>query len=65
LLPEIVDRVAEAIYLPSLRARRDPTGIRDGLLLELPAGAAVLSWLLFRWSKQLVIALVGGLVQWW
>ncbi len=27
--------------------------------------AAVLSWLLFRWSKQLVVALVGGLVLWW
>jgi hypothetical protein len=36
------------------------------LVETLPAvAAAVFSWLLFRWTKQLVIALVGGLVLWW
>ena len=51
-----------AIAIPGILAPRGDVSLVE----TVPAVvAAVLSWLLFRWSKQLVIGLVGGLVLWW
>ena len=54
--------VLGAIAIPGILAPRGDVSLVE----TVPAVvAAVLSWLLFRWSKQLVIGLVGGLVLWW
>jgi branched-subunit amino acid transport protein len=61
-LPLVGPAVLGAIAIPGILAPRGEVSLVE----TLPAvAAAVLSWLLFRWSKQLVIALVGGLVLWW
>jgi branched-subunit amino acid transport protein len=61
-LPLVGPAVLGAIAVPGILAPRGEVSLVE----TLPAvAAAVLSWLLFRWTKQLVIALVGGLVLWW
>jgi branched-subunit amino acid transport protein len=61
-LPLVGPAVLGAIAIPGILAPRGEVSLTE----TLPAiAAAVLAWLLFRWSKQLVIALVGGLVLWW
>lgn len=61
-LPLVGPAVLGAIAVPGIMAPRGDVS----LIETLPAVvAAVLSWLLFRKTKQLVIALVGGLVLWW
>jgi branched-subunit amino acid transport protein len=61
-LPLVGPAVLGAIAVPGILAPRGDVSLVE----TLPAvAAAVLSWLLFRWTKQLVIALVGGLVLWW
>lgn len=61
-LPLVGPAVLGAIAVPGIMAPRGEVS----LIETLPAVvAAVLSWLLFRKTKQLVIALVGGLVLWW
>ena len=61
-LPLVGPAVLGAIAVPGILAPRGEVSLVE----TLPAVvAAVLSWLLFRRTKQLVIALVGGLVLWW
>jgi branched-subunit amino acid transport protein len=61
-LPLVGPAVLGAIAVPGILAPRGEVSLVE----TLPAVvAAVLAWLLFRWSKQLVIGLVGGLVLWW
>ena len=61
-LPLVGPAVLGAIAVPGILAPRGEVSLVE----TVPAiVAAVLSWLLFRWSKQLVIALLGGLVLWW
>ena len=61
-LPLVGPAVLGAIAVPGILAPRGDVSLTE----TIPAVvAAVLSWLLVRWTKQLVIALVGGLVLWW
>jgi branched-subunit amino acid transport protein len=61
-LPLVGPAVLGAIAVPGILAPRGEVSLVE----TLPAiAAAVVSWLLFRWTKQLVIALVGGLILWW
>jgi branched-subunit amino acid transport protein len=61
-LPLVGPAVLGAIAVPGILAPRGELSLVE----TLPAvAAALLSWLLFRWTKQLVIGLVGGLVLWW
>lgn len=61
-LPLVGPAVLGAIAVRGILAPRGEISLTE----TLPAvAAAVLSWLLLRWTKQLVIALVGGLVLWW
>lgn len=61
-LPLVGPAVLGAIAVPGILAPRGDVSLVETIPAVI---AAVLSWLLFRWSKQLVIALVGGLVLWW
>jgi branched-subunit amino acid transport protein len=61
-LPLVGPAVLGAIAIPGILAPRGEVSLVE----TLPAVvAALLSWLLFRKTKQLVIGLVGGLVLWW
>ena len=61
-LPLVGPAVLGAIAVPGILAPRGEVSLVE----TVPAVvAAILSWLLFRWTKQLVIALVGGLILWW
>lgn len=61
-LPLVGPAVLGAIAIPGILAPRGKISFTE----TLPAVvAAMLAWLLFRWTKQLVIALVGGLLLWW
>jgi len=61
-LPLVGPAVLGAIAVPGILAPRGEVSLTE----TLPAvAAAVVSWLLFRWTKQLVIGLAGGLVLWW
>jgi branched-subunit amino acid transport protein len=61
-LPLVGPAVLGAIAVPGILAPRGEVSLVETLPAVM---AAVLSWLLFRRTKQLVIALVGGLVLWW
>jgi branched-subunit amino acid transport protein len=61
-LPLVGPAVLGAIAVPGILAPRGEVSLTE----TIPAiVAAVLSWLLFRKTKQLVIGLMGGLVLWW
>lgn len=61
-LPLVGPAVLGAIAIPGILAPRGEVSLVE----TIPAVvAALLSWLLFRRTKQLVIALAGGLVLWW
>jgi branched-subunit amino acid transport protein len=61
-LPLVGPAVLGAIAVPGILAPRGEVSLVE----TVPAVvAALLSWVLFRWTQQLVIALVGGLVLWW
>jgi branched-subunit amino acid transport protein len=61
-LPLVGPAVLGAIAVPGILAPRGEVSLVE----TLPAvAAAVLAYFLMRWTKQLVIALVGGLVLWW
>jgi len=61
-LPLVGPAVLGAIAVPGILAPRGEVSFVE----TVPAiVAALLSWVLFRRTKQLVIALVGGLVLWW
>ncbi len=61
-LPLVGPAVLGAIAVPGILAPRGELS----LLETLPAVvAAVIAALLWRWTKQLVIGLVAGLLVWW
>ena len=61
-LPLVGPAVLGAIAVPGILAPRGEVSVIE----TVPAlAAAVLSWVLYRWTKQLVIGLLGGLVLWW
>lgn len=62
LLPHVGPAVLAAIALPGLLA---PNGVTS-LAETLPAlGAATVTWLLWRRTGRLPVALFGGLAAWW
>lgn len=61
-LPLIGPAVLAAIAVPGILAPRGELTWAD----TVPAlVAAVVSWLLWRWSRQTWVGLLGGLVSWW
>jgi branched-subunit amino acid transport protein len=61
-LPLVGPAVLGAIAVPGILAPRGEVSLVE----TIPAVvAALVSWLLFRWTKQLVIGLAGGLLLWW
>lgn len=62
LLPYVGPAVLAAITLAALLAPRGTTSATE----SLPAlGAAAVSWLLWRYTASLPVALFGGLGTWW
>ena len=61
-LPLVGPAVLGAIAVPGLLAPRGEVSLVETVPAVL---AAVLAALLWRWTRQLVIGLVGGLVLWW
>lgn len=61
-LPLVGPAVLGAIAVPGILAPRGELSLVDTIPAVI---AAVLAALLWRWTKQLVIALVGALVLWW
>lgn len=61
-LPLVGPAVLGAITLPGIVAPRDEISLAE----TLPAlAAAVVSWALYRLTKQAIIGLLGGLIVWW
>lgn len=61
-LPLVGPAVLGAIAIPGILAPRGEISLTE----TLPAiVAAVVAWLVQRWTKQLVIALAASLVVWW
>lgn len=61
-LPLVGPAVLGAIAIPGILAPRGEISLTE----TLPAiAAAVVAWLVQRWTKQLVIALAASLVVWW
>ncbi len=61
-LPLVGPAVLGAIAVPGILAPRGAVTLVD----TIPAVvAAMVAWILMRWTRQLVIALVGSLVLWW
>ena len=61
-LPLVGPAVLGAIAVPGILAPRGELSLVDTIPAVIAAVAAALLW---RWTKQLVIALVGALVLWW
>jgi branched-subunit amino acid transport protein len=61
-LPLVGPAVLGAIAVPGIFA---PAGELSFAQTVPALVAAVVAWLLWRWTKQLVIGLVGGLLVWW
>ena len=62
LLPYVGPAVLAAIVLPALLAPRGTVSVTE----SLPAlAAAAVSWLLWRRTASLPVALFGGLGTWW
>ncbi len=61
-LPLVGPAVLGAIAVPGILAPRGELSLIETIPAVL---AAVVAWLLWRWTKQLVIGLVGGLLVWW
>lgn len=62
LLPHVGPAVLAAIALPALLAPRGTFSMAE----SLPAlGAAAVTWLLWRRTASLPVALFGGLSAWW
>ena len=61
-LPLVGPAVLGAIAVPGIIAPRDVVSLTE----TLPAlAAALVAFVLFRWTKQMVVGLVGGLLVWW
>jgi branched-subunit amino acid transport protein len=61
-LPLVGPAVLGAIAVPGILAPRGEVSLVETVPAVL---AAVLAVLLWKWTKQLVIGLVGGLALWW
>lgn len=61
-LPLVGPAVLGAIAVPGLLAPRGEISLVETVPAVL---AAVLSYLLWRWTRQMVVGLVGGLLLWW
>jgi branched-subunit amino acid transport protein len=61
-LPLVGPAVLGAIAVPGILAPRGELSIAETIPAVLAAVVAVLLW---RWTKQIVIALVAALVLWW
>jgi branched-subunit amino acid transport protein len=62
LLPHVGPAVLAAITVPALLAPRGTLSLAETAPAVLAAGA---TWLLWRWTARLPVALFGGLVAWW
>jgi branched-subunit amino acid transport protein len=61
-LPLVGPAVLGAIAVPGIIAPRDVISLSE----TLPAlAAAIVAVVLFRWTKQMVVGLLGGLLVWW
>jgi branched-subunit amino acid transport protein len=61
-LPLVGPAVLGAIAVPGILAPRGELSVVETLPAVVAAVVAVLLW---RWTKQLVIALIAGLAVWW
>lgn len=61
-LPLVGPAVLGAIAVPGLLAPRGEISLVETIPALL---AAVASYLLWRWTKQMVVGLLGGLILWW
>lgn len=62
LLPHVGPAVLAAITLPALLAPQGEASVVDTLPALLAAAA---TWLLWRRTRSLPVALLGGLALWW
>ncbi|MCS0500532.1 AzlD domain-containing protein [Protaetiibacter mangrovi] len=61
-LPLVGPAVLGAIAVPGILAPREVFSLPE----TIPAVvAALVTFALFRWTKQIVVGLVGGLLVWW
>ena len=61
-LPLVGPAVLGAIAIPGILAPRGEVSLVD----TIPAVvAAVVTWLIWRWSKQIALGLLAGLGLWW
>lgn len=61
-LPLVGPAVLAAIAVPGILAPRDVISLVD----TVPAVvAAVVTWLVWRWTRQVALGLVAGLLLWW
>lgn len=61
-LPLVGPAVLGAIAVPGLIAPRGEISLVETVPALL---AAVVSYLLWRWTRQMIVGLLGGLVLWW
>ena len=61
-LPLVGPAVLAAIAVPGILAPRDVISLVDTVPVVL---AAVVTWLVWRWSRQVALGLVAGLLLWW
>lgn len=61
-LPLVGPAVLGAIALPGILAPRGEISLVDTIPAVL---AAVVTWLVWRWTKQIAFGLLAGLVIWW
>jgi branched-subunit amino acid transport protein len=61
-LPLVGPAVLAAIAVPGVLAPRDVISLVDTVPAVL---AAVTTWLVWRWTKQIALGLLAGLLLWW
>lgn len=61
-LPLVGPAVLAAIAVPGILAPRDVISLVDTVPAVL---AAVVTWLVWRWTKQVALGLLAGLLLWW
>ena len=61
-LPLVGPAVLAAIAVPGILAPRGEVNLVDTIPAVI---AAVVTWLVWRWTKQIAIGLLAGLLLWW
>lgn len=61
-LPLVGPAVLAAIAVPGILAPRGEVNLVDTIPAVL---AAVATWLVWRWTRQLALGLLAGLLLWW